>query len=747
MPGLAPGNRVALARSAGRRGIAEFTCPTPEKCPVIVHMRATRDVEVVVRQAPSGRPVVGARVRVTASRRTGERSMMGWSFQLREDPSPTDEQGRTVIRDFGIEPGTRAVARVCGLDPANTVGGRESRFSARLNGHDEVVIEIPDGARVGFKVVATEGPIPKKGTVLHLSLHPSYGSTGYFPSTASMAGDRVVVDGLTPGVRGMLARAPDGSLAILELDDDGLKTGRGLDTSFHRPRTANVRVLRSDGSPAMGLLVELESGAPFEPAASAPLDADGRAELDNLHAKPYRLSARIAGRPEWEAWFLGTVDLKTGDAQLEVTLEPEIDVLLRVRVDGVARLPGSLAIGVRGGRRSGEAKEDPETGSVRFSVQPFGTDPLRVAITADGFPYTTLPIPKDTNPAVVNVDLVSGATATVAIVPPNDDRYELQLEQWRDKSDSWIPVRHSLRQRGAATIRLTDLVPGRYRIADALSGLCSPEAELRAGAEHQFAVNLATTGWVEGRVVVPDGQDVRGALIHATGEGLSTAGRFGKRAIGTTPDGTFKARVPGDRPVTLAVSHPLLLPDPRHGTITVRSPGSAQLRLVQGATTTFRLLESPDFESGMHRALLYADAPEGAPAHTREISYDDKTGRIGGYPPGRWTLWFDLPPDAPVVLRNVDLGPGATDLGQLAIKIGASIRVNVRRRTGDRTRIWASVRRLGAPGYERSASGTDDTIVVSGLGPGRFLVTVGSRKQEVTSDGRATISLDFDLSR
>ena len=81
------------------------------------------------------------------------------------------------------------------------------------------------------------------------------------------------------------------------------------------------------------------------------------------------------------------------------------------------------------------------------------------------------------------------------------------------------------------------------------------------------------------------------------------------------------------------------------------------------------------------RVLLFAGKVEGEPVQTCKIRFQDGGGSFAGFKPGKYTLWFDfrceLQPAAPLVLEDVELGEGSTDLGELKFSDGASVRVKI----------------------------------------------------------------------
>ena len=131
--------------------------------------------------------------------------------------------------------------------------------------------------------------------------------------------------------------------------------------------------------------------------------------------------------------------------------------------------------------------------------------------------------------------------------------------------------------------------------------------------------------------------------------------------------------------------------------------------------------------------------------------------RFGGFKPGVWTVWIDLPSEghaavAPAVMRDATLGEGRTDLGTLRFESGSRVLLRVRVNEGrPAIPVRATATRLDGPPYDRSNRGSPDAI--GGLGPGRFRIRmqadVGSSSPSVEEDrevdGEHDIEVTLDL--
>jgi hypothetical protein len=218
--------------------------------------------------------------------------------------------------------------------------------------------------------------------------------------------------------------------------------------------------------------------------------------------------------------------------------------------------------------------------------------------------------------------------------------------------------------------------------------------------------------------------------------------------------------VPGDREVVLEVTHPLLTAAPDGGSVTVtKATDGLVLRLVAGTTARIRWSPPPKpaawERDPVVRVLLFAGEPTGAAAHEAKGVVQDDVVRFGGFPVGRYTVWIDGPPYAPLVLRDVALGEGETDLGQARPEKGATLRLRILPKEGEASpRIGVNLRKVGEPSYGRYVvSRGEDVVEVSGIGPGSFELSLVPQaaplprtlKETVESDGASLIERTLDL--
>ena len=267
--------------------------------------------------------------------------------------------------------------------------------------------------------------------------------------------------------------------------------------------------------------------------------------------------------------------------------------------------------------------------------------------------------------AEVTVDLVTTGALVARVAPPADDAYAVALSTWDETRQAWRPpiAGNSTSTVGGeradanGVLAFRDLRTGRYRVFDAWSGLATDAVDVRGGETTEIRLDLARSGWAEGRVEAPSGSDLAGATVRVDDGPPRPAA------------GAFKVRVPGDRTVRIAVGHPTLQPDPLRGHADVTAPRDGiVLRLVAGPTASLRFdppLGEAARGSRPRWVLLFSGPVAGDPAFTREgvLDAEGRSLAFGAPPPGTYTVWIDAGPFAPVVLPDRRFGDGDTDLG------------------------------------------------------------------------------------
>jgi hypothetical protein len=271
-----------------------------------------------------------------------------------------------------------------------------------------------------------------------------------------------------------------------------------------------------------------------------------------------------------------------------VIAERERSCVLHVTVNGEKRLPASFHVHVEGGD-IGPIEEDPEAGTLQFAARPVpGAAALSLSVEAKGCVPVDLwlPLPEGAGVVEGNVAFVVGGSVRIHVLPPTDNIHDVSLEVAAD--ESWSPVEW-WPSKGAVGHKPTELSfvgldPGRFRARDTMTGLVSDPLSVAAGSVVEITLDLTHAGAIQGRVEGPADKDLEPATVVISGSGISQPGdRLGSRLGVPVPvNSGFTARVPGDRAVTFRVTHPMLVPAPESGSVTVTAPGaSVVLKLVR----------------------------------------------------------------------------------------------------------------------------------------------------------------------
>jgi hypothetical protein len=762
---------VAVAAGCGR-GTAFFRLPLADPGPVEVAMGPSRTVAVEVVDRETGEPLPGA-VLTVRERLDRPDGIAYADYVPALSPAPTDAEGRTAITGVAEADVLRVRAEAPGY-PAPSGRLRNSPGAADVPaGATSVRLELVAVRTVSWPVGDGEVPAPPEGTVLRL--RPAPGARDpEVPPTGRIEQGRVVAQGWGAGPAHALAEAPGGSLAALYAGRDATE---GPTVFFTKPRSVEVRLTYPDGEPAKGFRVVVANLGNNDLHVPVPTDAEGVARIHGLYAAPPGLPALVdvkaaAGPGSASAVPIGTLDLSTGDALLEATVERLRDVVLHVRLDGEPGLPPSFLVRLGGDWfRGDDFQRDSARGTLRCRWRPAGAGGATfLEIDAPGYlPIQTQAVVPAAPAAIeATLDLVRGGRVLAKIAPPPGGFHRLQLQAWDAAADRWelafagMPgVRPPDQANAQGEVLYPPVHPGRYRVVESALGIPSEPVEVVAGDEPaRVHLDLSDVVVAKGRVELPEGVPFQGVVIRAEGidEPLASNRMQGQPrtrwvSTGAREDGTFELRIPGDREVTLVPYANFLRPAADGGRAVVRgAEADVVLRLEEAPVATFAYDRDPAFHvnPGKPRTLpvlLYAGEPTGPPAHRLPALLEGRQARISGWVPGTWTVWIDAQPFAPVVLRGVELGDEDVDLGEIATSDGSSFVARLVREEGkELPRLSAFVVREGEPHYVRSVQAWKQAEVrVSGLGPGRFRVyvhadPVGPSLDEVIEfDGQADV--------
>ena len=661
----------------------------------------------------------------------------------RRGVAPVPAAGMTGVAESGATAEHFLVGRVLGLDRrasafasiALRIDGLEPfRTRADANGAFRLRVGLsPEISAVGsLTAVGPQG----QAEVTKLGLTPGGGRERYLGTL--VLGEAVdvpvhVVDSGGARVPGAAVQAYSRGLVVAQAiaDESGRAVLRGLP---HEELAFTARSAGGAGAiagaavrrPARGVTVRLGAGtapAPPAPPERSATPAEGREIVLRFHS---------GGRAVWR---LGDARFLCASLPAEVAPAGDGDVSVRVRGE-----PGTEVL-------------------LELELAGFVPTSTRVLLT-DG------PLP-----AIVDLELDSLASLVASVPRAPDARVVVELQGWHAGIGSWGPTQLdwgglTVPNTDAGEFRFDGLLPGSYRVRDRLTGLCSPPVEVGPGERLAAArLDLTVLRRVHGRVVVPSPEDLR--LVRILVEARDVDYAVNRRAtnqryqwdVAPDHDGRFSVRVPGDRPVILRAVHPLLVPASGAGAVGLSDLGwpdrELSFELVRGPELRIPL---PDLEHsvapGRFRALLYPAGETGEPSGEPLASFhplvEDGVARFAGPAPGRWTLWVDPGPDMgvrPAILRDILVGSSTTLLGPLPMEAGSSIRFLLE---GEHEGfLTAFARSHGQPDYTRTAAAREDgTLVLGGLGPGRFTVQVGGPESlgpllvtEVELDGLRDLEL------
>ncbi|MEM7516998.1 MAG: carboxypeptidase-like regulatory domain-containing protein, partial [Planctomycetota bacterium] len=347
LEGMHPGPIHLTARHDDRIAYARAFVPEETEVHLALEQAGVEEVQVV--DAKTGEGIAGARVSVSSrfmvpSAFPGgpERGMRLEFQQLQSGPcdgEETDVDGK--LRVTGMMPGTLYQVSVTakGYAPFPARRAKKAPLGTET-GPALIQLEPLSYDYVRWPIVEGELPPPPSGTVLQLEHAPGSSSRGAggppLPSARMQGTDLIIEDYYATGA--LLARA-DGAVAELRCKN-GAEVG--IETSFRRPRQVRVRVEDADGAPVRGVsIIARNQGNNDLVEWSESSESEGVVTLSGLYGDLADVYLRRPGSSGWGE-RIGSVDLSSGDAELETVLLPEPEparARLTVLVNGTPRLP------------------------------------------------------------------------------------------------------------------------------------------------------------------------------------------------------------------------------------------------------------------------------------------------------------------------------------------------------------------------------------------------------------------------
>lgn len=771
-PTVPMGSLHAEARLGDQYGRATEPADAPLERTLRVELVPARTLEVLVVEKGSGAPIEGADVRLeerVQPPRTFFRSGDVWTPDERPVPAevhPTDAAGRTRVA--GLPHGVSL--NVSAAKDGYRGGWRERAASKRVDPEAvEVTVELERERYRDLRIPLVDGEVPAPAEGTSVALRPQPGMSllppEHFPAAGLVRAGEIVVEGAPSGNFGALAQSPDGAVARLWCDEEAEV---GNETSFRRPRTILVRIEDAAGSPVAGAEAIARNQGNNELCDWVGTDAQGIARLTGLHGGLAEVHVRAPGE-EGRGTKAGSVDLDEGDGEVRLALgaRSAVEVELALSIDGEPRLPARFF--VHGARI---VSEDPERGAVRVSVEapPAGT-PAKCTVNSPEFLPATVELS--------HADLERGGPIAVALRRAGaiqieverapETRVKLSAQRSSDEPGVWVDAGHLTLVFPNADddrFRIDLLEPGRYRVKDGLSGAVSEAVEVDPQlGDARVLLDLSATAELSGRIVGPEGCDLSLARVLVEGGDVKIEvdpwnQRPGTPA-GSVPvrgeDGSFKVRIPTDRPVTLRAWHPILRAASDHGALTITgAAGEVVLALEVGTLCVFDVPEGTGEGRPLGlRVLLFDGVVDADPVGEFSASIDAGRARFGGFAPGRYTLWIDPASEfQPLVLADVALGESETDLGAQSFSRGSSIRFRIAVPAGQSPpRISAWAWSLGRPEYRRGLNSEGEAeVVLSGFGAGTFQLSYGpvmgasaQERRPLTLDGEHDELIELGL--
>jgi len=636
------------------------------------------------------------------------------------------------------------------IEPIDTTGTLVATGLSSRAAVNRILHRDPTGPRrITWGIEPGEVATPPEGTVLKLRAMVGSGQ-GDLPPTATVQAGRVVGDGFAAGAVSAIAVTGDGLMARLWCASSATE---GAPTSFRKLRRLDVWARWSDGSPASGLWISArnQGNNPFGPAAAT--DGEGHATLDGLEGQV--AVAYVDASPGlFGHRAIGSVNLDAGDGRLETILPLRRLLTLRLSLDGRAGVPPGLTIDPPGDAEIVSRVDAAGLLEVRAWPPEDGRG-VSLFLEAPSVQARTVEIGSGAWPTdPVDVALRSAGRLDVVPVKPEDRIMELRLEHVDAESGLWVGDLVDSLYSGpgqgtsdaSGTWHLDSLRPGRYRVRDVPSGAVSSEVDVVAGPDAaRVRIDLSRVGFVAGRVEVPEGESAASLFVHV--DGVPTSPFDGGRSGGVQTDGRGafqRLRVPGIGPVTILADHPYLAPADVGGRASVTAGQTdVVLRLVR--TTVARLRFDPlpfprlwDEDAAHLRVRLWKGPVHGPAAWTGAVTRGEPTAKFGGFPPGRYTVLFDLPDYAPVVRIDVDLTAAESDLGTIPLIEGSTLVFSVRAPQGQVVpllQVTATSRNEALPVVR--AGVIREKARLGGFSAGTWRVRVDSLQQGIGMSGRA----------
>lgn len=448
-----------------------------------VELTPARPLSVRVVDAATGATLPGARVTFSERFETHAKLIAHSGFvETRRRPvrgvwAETDERGTAYFPDLPSDVTWFAHAAKPGFRNLEAKGTRFDSAGPRVDDFaSELTIDLVPVTRRTVRFPNVE-QAPPSGSILELRPQPGRFTAEWQspPTSAVVMDNEIIVEGVDEGHFGALAVAPSGAIARL-FAKAGSTTGEP--TRFHPARTVIVNVRDIDRMPVRGAVVTINNRGNNLLADPQMTDELGVVRFEELYAG----TASVSVYPRGATGVVdgGHVDLRAGDAKLDVIVPSSGLIEFRTWIDGEARLPASyrVRLSVGGLLDSAVVEEDAVAGTfVARVLLDERLDEVQGYLNAEGFRPVRIRVPRteivsedvaegDAPATLVDLELRRESGILVHLRAEADFRPKLVLERWLERIRSW----ESLKSHLGSELRRPNTKVGAYLFAGMDSG-------------------------------------------------------------------------------------------------------------------------------------------------------------------------------------------------------------------------------------------------------------------------------------
>lgn len=500
LSGLPSGVIPVFASDGQRGGYAEVRVPMESRIEVQLGVLRIAEVEVV--DDTTGEPLVCAEVSAfRVSERTLAPHAVSWPKLVWVETTTTDDDG--VARFSGLEASGlyEFHAGVPGYEWAGHPDGTWGWYPRLAAGEERVryLVRPSDFGLRSLRMLTDPSEAPPHGSIVQI-FDPE--STGIAAGDAPLALGRIEQEHLVaelPGpvdVRRLIARAPDGSFASLDVFQENSSGQRSVSPlGFGAPRAIDVRVLDASGKACSDLAVavvgqSIKRAPPWSWVRRTDIsrvyawtDSTGTARFQGL--PPLPLVARVQHRdfPHYEM----AVEPNNGnDDTLEVIWRPPFRAIATVTVDGHVGLPKLLSC------TPFYSVAHVDEGRLVFELPvPDAGESTTIVVSAPGLSIANASLKPTADGSTVHFRLDLERGKEVTVLCPRFREVELVPERFDSEQNLWAPLvgttSHIVTMNEQCTQRrIEGLRSGRWRMRDKQSGAVSTEVEL--GPDHRAGV-------------------------------------------------------------------------------------------------------------------------------------------------------------------------------------------------------------------------------------------------------------------